>query len=54
MKSRLVAYGRIQKGRFEWSLMVVLDERLGQGAKEESQRKPWRGSPRFPAGSAKY
>lgn len=33
MKSRLVAYGRIQKGRHSQYLLVVLDERLwGDGS----------------------
>ena len=38
MKSRLVAYGRIQKGRPDRCRLVLLDERLISGRKQQCRR----------------
>ncbi len=35
IKSRLIAYGMIRKGRPERCLMVVLDERFGEAREDE-------------------
>jgi len=46
MKSRLVAYGRIQKGRHARYLLVVLDERLRCAGRGDGSW--WRRVLRFP------
>ncbi|HUU27964.1 MAG TPA: hypothetical protein VM123_09140 [archaeon] len=48
MKSRLIAYGRIQKGRPERCFLVVLDERFcGARGQAEGLFQRWRKSFRF-------
>ena len=50
MKSRLVVYGKIQKGRHDRCLIVVLDDRLR--TQNTSRHWAWRLFPDRPDGKA--